>query len=90
MQNNSKTLWDAVKTEPNFQRKCFMIKSKLILLIYQVCLTLFFLNKVASITNNLNINPNVHNGTRKVNAENQFFMSSTEILDVISSIKNKK
>ena len=49
----------------------------------------FFLNKVASITDHLNINPNVYNGTCKVNVENQSFMSSTKILDVISSIKIK-
>ena len=48
-----------------------------------------FLNKVKSITDTVNINPNVYNGTRKVNEPNHFFMSGIEILEVIKPIKTK-
>ena len=49
----------------------------------------FFSDKVTSITSNITINPEIHNGTRKLNSPNKFFMSSAEILDVLSNIKVK-
>ena len=49
----------------------------------------FFLNKVNSITNDLQINNNIYNGSRKITTENKNFMSGSDILDVLSSIKIK-
>ena len=49
----------------------------------------FFSDKVSNLTNNLIINDNVYNGNRKIDSQNEFFMSGTEILDVLSSIKLK-
>ena len=49
----------------------------------------FFSNKVNSIVNQTVIEPSVYNGKKKVNPENKFFMTSTDIEECLKSIKTK-
>ena len=49
----------------------------------------FFSNKVNNIVNEVTINNKIYNGCRKVNSENHFFMSSTDLKECIKNIKIK-
>ena len=49
----------------------------------------FFKDKVTSIVNTLEIDDNVYNGTRKMIAENDDFMTENDILIVMNSLKIK-
>ena len=40
----------------------------------------FFENKVTQIVNSTRVNPNVHNGNRKMHAEDSDFMTSNKLL----------
>ena len=50
----------------------------------------FFINKVNTITNDQTISNSVYNGVRKINTENQNFMTEIEIRKVIKIPKTKK
>ena len=49
----------------------------------------FFLSKVRKIVNEVTINNSIYNGNKKINSENHFFMSSTDLKECIKSIKIK-
>ena len=49
----------------------------------------YFSAKVADITNESVINPNVYNGTRKINVNNKNFMSPQQVVTAVKSLKNK-
>ena len=49
----------------------------------------FFHDKVNDIVNNTIIDENIHNGFKKLNSENLFFMSSTDLKECIKNIKIK-
>ena len=88
---NSKTLWDAVKlandvnpqTLPN---EMLVNNTKIAEDSLPEVFGKFFSQKVNSISNNLQVNPTVYNGKRKVITPNKFFMSSTDILEIMSDI----
>ena len=49
----------------------------------------FFSNKVKNIVNECNIDQNVYNGTRKINATSENFMTPTNVVKAIKSLKVK-
>ena len=53
------------------------------------CFASFFAEKVNKITNETIVDQNVYNGTRKMTACSQMFMSSNEVESCIKSIKIK-
>ena len=76
---NSKTLWDAVKTakdinQSSLPEEMFFNQIKVDPNNLPSVFGTFFLNKVKSITDNININPNVYNGIRKVNEASLFYV----------------
>ena len=91
---NSKSLWDAVKkakdinsnTLPDF---LFQNNIKINKKDHATTFANFFSDKVNSIVNQTVIDPNIYNGNPKVNTENKFFMTSTDILECLKTIKNK-
>ena len=91
---NSKSLWDAVKVAKDINPtslpdEMFLNNTKISNNTLPEVFGKFFSDKVSNLTNNLIINDNVYNGNRKIDSQNEFFMSGTEILDVLSSIKLK-
>ena len=91
---NSKSLWDAVKIAKDINldplpEEMYHNQNKISQSTLSGAFAQFFSDKVTSITSNTTINPEIHNGTRKLNSPNKFFMSSAEILDVLSNIKVK-
>ena len=91
---NSKSLWDAVKIAKNQNTPTLPdimsvneinIKNKDLPLEFAK----FFSNKIAQITSTTQISNAVYNGTKKVNYENSFFMTDTDILESLRSIKIK-
>jgi hypothetical protein len=92
--NNSKTLWDAVKTAKNLNLSLFpntltlanaMIPSKSI----PDAFAMFFREKVESIVNEAAINDNVYNGKRKAVTTEVNFMSEADVEKCIKDIKIK-
>ena len=74
---NSKTLWVAVKTakdinQSSLPEEMFFNQIKVDPNNLPSVFGTFFLNKVKSMTDNININPNVYNGIRKVNEASLF------------------
>ena len=49
----------------------------------------FFENKIKTITENVQVDPLVYNGSRKMNAENCMFMTRDDVKKCIESIKVK-
>ena len=49
----------------------------------------FFEEKVTEITENTNIDDNVYNGSKQINAESEFFMTELKIREVMSNLKVK-
>jgi hypothetical protein len=91
---NSKSLWDAVNKAKDTNTNpmpdvLFENNQKLNKIEHATAFANFFSNKVNSIINQTVIEPNVYNGKKKVNAENKFFMTSTDIKECLKSIKTK-
>ena len=92
--NNSKTLWDAVKTAKNLNLA--QIPENLTLTdikVPQKCIpeafACFFSEKVESIGNEVVMNENVYNGKCKVTVANINFMSENDVEKCIKDIKIK-
>ena len=92
--NNSKTLWDAVKTAKNLNLA--QIPDNLTLTNIEVpkksipeAFALFFREKVEKIVNEAVINENVYNGKCKVEVPNDNFMSQNAVGECINDIKIK-
>ena len=49
----------------------------------------FFSTKVTNITSNCQINDNVYNGSRKINCDTSNFITSSNIINAIKSLKSK-
>ena len=91
---NSKSLWDAVKIskdvnltilpEPMFKNDIKQSKENLATVFGE-----FFRDKVVQITNNTHISPSVYNGQKKVDCPDSFFMSDTDIMECLKTIKIK-
>ena len=91
---NSKSLWDAVKkakdlNTQNLPDTLFLNKIKQNPSKHASTFADFFSNKVKTITNQTNIDPGVYNGFKKVDVESNFFMTETDILECMKSIKPK-
>jgi hypothetical protein len=91
---NSKSLWDAVKIAKNQNTPTLPdIMSVNEINIKNEDLPFefakFFSNKIAQIISTTQISNTVYNGKRKVDYENSFFMTDTDILESLRSIKIK-
>ena len=91
---NTKSLWDAVKIAkdiniPMLPTSMFLNNTKIMESELPDAFAEFFTNKVNTITNDQTISNSVYNGVRKINAENQNFMTETEIRKAIKSLKPK-
>ena len=51
---------------------------------------MFFSDKVSKLTNDAKIDENVYNGTRKINSGVGFFMSSSDLVNIIGNLKMNK
>ena len=91
---NSKSLWQAVKTAKNINPETIPTN-----LTYNAITVPpnsipdsfadFFEKKVNDIHNEAKIDPSIYNGNRKVNSDSKFFMSESDIVFCIKSIKIK-
>ena len=91
---DSKSLWDAVKVakDINVQQIPSAMYRNGILIEPQNLpdeFASFFKDKVQNVVNNLVIDDNVYNGTRKINAENEDFMTENDVLIVMENLKTK-
>ena len=92
--SNSKSLWDAVriakdKNPENLPDTMFMNNIEIPKTEIPQAFADYFSNKVNIIVNEVTIDNEIYNGYKKVNSENKFFMSSTEIKECIKNIKIK-
>ena len=91
---NSKSLWEAVRISKDLNPtlmpdEMFLNQTKIPIKSLPTAFGDYFSDKVSSITSNLQINNNIYNGSNKITAENTHFMSSTDISNVMSSIRVK-
>ena len=91
---DSKSLWDTVKRAKDLN--CKKIPDRMTLENIPIdksdlpdAFANFFKNKINDIVNQSSINPNVYNGTRKINARDVDFMNENDVLDAVYSLKLK-
>ena len=92
---NCKSLWNAVKAAKdngiNQIPKSMTLGGKTVAEEERSdCFASFFETKVRKITNEIRVDPGVYNGSRKIFACDQMFMSALEVESCIRSIKVKK
>ena len=91
---NSKSLWNAVNKAKDINistlpETLFENKLKLDPKNHATAFANFFSNKVNSIVNQTQIDPEVYNGRCKLVCDQEFFMSPADILECLKSIKTK-
>ena len=92
--SNSKSLWDAVRIAKDinvthlpdilFANNIEINNGKI-----PEAFAELFSNKVKNIANEVAIDNEIHNGFKKINSENQFFMSSADVEECVKNIKIK-
>ena len=94
MPGNSKSLWRAVSIAKDVGQPRIPVNMKYnneIVTGVDVCESFvkFFEGKVNSIVSNVNIDPNIHNGGRKIFANDSMFMTREDIITSVKSLKTK-
>ena len=89
---NSKSLWNAVNASKDIGASllpgCMTLDGvKVNEDKRSSCFASYFVRKIKSITDNTLIDSNVYNGSKKLEANNEMFMSITEVEKCIKSIK---
>ena len=91
---NSKTLWDAVRVAKDLNSSplpeiLFNNNTEILYNNQAEAFGHFFSDKVTKITRSTILNPEVYNGVPKINCNNDFFMSRSEVETCLKSIKLK-
>ena len=88
MDQNSKSLWQAVKIAKDVGISTLpkIMKYKDSGIERSDCFAGFFRDKIDSITSELVIDPNVYNGPKKLDANDSMFMTSNDVLKCIKDI----
>ena len=91
---NSKSLWKAVKIAKNtntdeIPNEMTVENNKANFDSLPDAFAEFFNTKIKKIVEEVQIDPNVYNGKRKIRVEDDFFMSKNEIIIAVKSLKTK-
>ena len=91
---NSKSLWKAVKIAKNtnadeIPNEMTVENAKVNFESLPDAFAEFFSTKIEKIVEEVQIDPNVYNGKRKIRVEEDFFMSKNEIIVAVKSLKTK-